>query len=72
MRISFDLDPAVVRELRRRATLEGKSIGQFASDLLAAATTPAPQAAGADFVWISADLGTPRSDLENAEAVGQA
>lgn len=68
-RTTLDLDPAILRELRRRGAREGKSMGQIASELLARvvadrATLPAP-----DFAWISADLGTPLIDLEDTEAV---
>lgn len=68
-RTTLDLDPAILRELRRRGAREGKSMGQVASELLAAAvgsrdTLPAPE-----FVWTRADLGVPLVDLEDAEAV---
>ncbi|MEA2605840.1 MAG: hypothetical protein QOI00_597, partial [Chloroflexota bacterium] len=36
-RTTIDLDPAVLRELRRRGAREGKSMGQVASELLARA-----------------------------------
>lgn len=71
-RTTIDLDPSVLRELRRRGAREGKSMGQVASELLAGAIggptdTPAP-----DFAWITADLGTPSIDLEDPEAVRRA
>src|SRR5437868_1244045 len=34
-RTTFDLDPSVLDQLRRRATHEGKSMGQLASEFLA-------------------------------------
>ena len=68
-RTTLDLDPAIIRELRRRGAREGKSMGQVASELLARAVaddgdTPAPP-----FTWIVADLGAPLVDLEDKEAV---
>jgi hypothetical protein len=71
-RTTLDLDPSVLRELRRRGTREGKSMGQVASELLAKAVAsdadvPAPQ-----FSWTTADLGTPLVDLEDKEAMRRA
>ena len=68
-RTTIDLDPAVLRELRRRGAREGKSMGQVASELLARAVRndrdlPAPK-----FQWTTAKLGPPRVDLEDKEAV---
>lgn len=68
-RTTIDLDPSVLRELRRRSAREGKSMGQVASELLARAVaadrdTPAPE-----FTWTSAPLGPALVDLEDKEAV---
>jgi plasmid stability protein len=68
-RTTIDLDPSVIRELRRRSAQEGKSMGQVASELLARAVatdrdTPAPE-----FTWTSAPLGPALIDLEDKEAV---
>jgi hypothetical protein len=70
-RTTIDLDPSVLRGLRRRSAREGKSMGQVASELLAGvmardADIPAPE-----FVWTSAPLGPARIDLEEEEAVRQ-
>lgn len=68
-RTTIDLDPAVLRELRRRSRSEGKSMGQVASEVLGtalAARRPTPPPA---FEWTSADLGLPLVDLEDREAV---
>ena len=70
-RTTLDLEPSVLRELRRRGADEGKSLGQVASELLASALAQAsasPRAAP-DFTWTSRDLGAPRVDLEDSEAV---
>ncbi len=71
-RTTLDLDPGVLRELRRRGDREGKSMGQVASELLARAVASQPELPIPDFVWTSADLGTPLVDLEDPEAVRRA
>jgi hypothetical protein len=72
-RTTVDFDPSVLAELRRRAAIERKSIGKMASELLAqqmAAGTPPPDCSPLE--WISRDLGVPRVDLEDEEALGAA
>ena len=72
-RTTLDLDPSVLRELRRRGAREGKSMGRLASELLAGALKQG--GAGESprrLVWRSADLGLPRVDLEDDEAVRRA
>lgn len=67
-RTTLDLDPSVLRELRKRGRQERKPMGQVASELLARSlveTQPQP----APFRWISDDLGEPLVDLEDKEAV---
>jgi plasmid stability protein len=69
-RTTFDLDPSVLAQLRRRATHEGKSMGQLASELLAqqlAIEDPASRSQALE--WTSRDLGVPRVDLEDKEAL---
>jgi hypothetical protein len=68
-RTTIDLDPTVLRELRRRSARDGKSMGQVASELLARAVGADPSTAAPDFVWTSAPLGPPLIDLEDKEAV---
>lgn len=68
-RTTLDLDPAVLRELRRRGAREGKSMGQVASELLARAVSGDGDAPIPPFTWIVADLGRPLVDLEDKEAV---
>ena len=41
MRTTLDLDPTVLRDLKRRAQREGKSLGRLASEVLSAALKPA-------------------------------
>lgn len=68
-RTTIDLDPAILRELRRRGAREGKSMGQVASELLARAVASEPDIPAPEFVWTSAPLGPARVDLEDKEAV---
>lgn len=69
-RTTLDLDPAVLAALRDRGRSEGKSLGRLASELLAPALQRAHQAP--DFSWITADLGEPKVDLEDEEALNAA
>jgi plasmid stability protein len=71
-RTTIDLDPTVLRELRRRSTREGKSMGQVASELLARAIAEPSDAPAPDFSWVAAALGLPRIDLDDPEAVRRA
>ena len=71
MRTTIDLDPSVLKELRRRSRGAGKSMGQLASELLARSLhedeDKEPSALG--LTWISRNLGQPRVDLEDKEAL---
>ena len=67
-RTTLDLDPLVLRELRRRGEREGKSMGRVASEVLARALADSePPRPG--LTWASEDLGAPRVDLEDKDAV---
>lgn len=69
-RTTLDLDPSVLRELRRRGERERKSMGRVASELLAGALAePGGSASAGSFSWASADLGVARVDLEDSEAL---
>lgn len=71
MRTTIDLDPSVLEELRRQSQRAGKTMGQLASELLARSLRQerAEQKAAPRLAWISRDLGKPRVDLEDKEAV---
>jgi hypothetical protein len=71
-RTTIDLDPGVLRELRRRSVREGKSMGQVASELLARAVGESSDAQPPEFDWTSAPLGPALVDLEDNEAVRRA
>jgi hypothetical protein len=71
-RTTIDLDASVLEQLRRRAAIEHKSMGQLASERLAVAldeklTQPAPAA-----TWPTKRMGKPKIDLEDREAVRRA
>jgi hypothetical protein len=71
MRTTIDLDPTVVKELKRRSKGAGKSMGQLASELLATSLREhAERPRYPDgLTWIAKDLGRPMVDLEDKEAV---
>ena len=71
-RTTIDLDPTVLRELRRRGSREGKSMGQVASEMLTRAIAERGDLPAPDFTWTASDLGPPRIDLEDPEAVRRA
>ena len=70
-RTTIDLDPTVLRELKRRARREGKSLGRLASEVLGAALAPEAPPAPPPLAWSARPMGA-RVDLEDAEAVRRA
>jgi len=73
-RTTLDIDASVRDELRRRSARQNKSMGQVATELLAtalAATEPAERPPS-DFRWHSADLGAPRVEIDDKEALRRA
>ena len=68
-RTTLDIDASILRELRRRGERERKSMGQVASELLAAAIAEDRKPAAGEFGWTTADLGAPLVDLEDKEAL---
>ncbi len=71
MRTTIDLDPTVVKELKRLSKGAGKSMGRLASELLATSLREQETRPGetAGLEWIAKDLGRPLVDLEDKEAV---
>ena len=71
MRTTIDLDSSVVRQLKQRSRRTGKSMGQLASELLARSLDKTDESAAASpsLDWIAKDLGLPRVELEDKEAV---
>jgi hypothetical protein len=68
-RTTLNLDPSVMRELRRRSKSERKSIGELASQLLARGLREEGEPGPEPFSWTSRDLGKPAVDLEDKEAL---
>jgi hypothetical protein len=71
MRTTIDIDASVLRALKRRQRLEGKTLGQLVSELLSAQLRSEPDPAAAPFVWSTAAMGA-LVDLEDKEAVRRA
>jgi hypothetical protein len=71
-RTTIDLDPTVLRELKRRARVEGKSLGRLASEVLGAAleSGPVPEPLP-PLAWSSRPMGA-LVDLDDKEAVRRA
>ena len=70
-RTTIDIDPSVLRDLKRRQKREGKSLGRLVSELLAVAMTDAVEKPLPPFEWTSKDMGV-GVDLEDKEAVRRA
>lgn len=69
-RTTLNLDVAVIHELRRRSSDENIPMGQLASQLLARALKEEMRSLKpASFRWISHDLGHPRVDIDDKEAL---
>lgn len=71
-RTTLDLDGSVLAELRRRGQIEGKSMGQVASELLARGLAEGANQRAPALQWRSGDLGEPLVDLEDRDAVQEA
>lgn len=68
-RTTFDLDATVLADLRRRAAVEGKSMGQVASELLASGLGAEELTPPRPLNWARKDMGPFKVDLEDKEAV---
>jgi plasmid stability protein len=68
-RTTLNLDPSVMRELRRRSEREHTSIGELASQLLARGLRGEGEPRPQPFAWVSRDLGKPVVDLEDTDAL---
>ncbi|MGH2730034.1 MAG: hypothetical protein ACRDJI_05425 [Actinomycetota bacterium] len=70
-RTTINLDSSVLRELKRRARKEGKSLGQLISEITATALKGEGRADERPFRWRSRRM-VARVDLEDKEAVHKA
>jgi len=66
-----DIDPAVLRELKRRQRREGKTLGRLVSELLAGALRREGSETPTAIRWRSSPMGA-KVDLQDAEAVRRA
>jgi hypothetical protein len=72
MRTTLDIDPPVLKELKRVQKAEGKTLGAVASELLARALAERRRPkAPARFQWVSRSMGA-KVDLADKEALFQA
>ncbi len=67
-RTTIDLDASVLEQLRKRAAVEHKSMGQLASERLAVALRE-DTAHAAPAAWPTRRMGKPEIDLGDKEAV---
>lgn len=68
-RTTLDIDATVLRELKRRQQREGKSLGQLASELLAASlAADTPIDAPTPLTWTSRPMNA-RVDLDDKDAL---
>lgn len=69
-RTTLDLDASVLKQLRRRAQRDRKSLGSVASELLARCLElDVTDQSVAELQWSSWHLGVPRVDLEDKPAL---
>lgn len=67
-RTTLDIDATVLADLRRRAAVEGKSMGQVASELLVIGLDDERIPKLPPLEWVRKDLGL-KVDLEDKDAV---
>jgi hypothetical protein len=68
-RTTIDLDASVLDQLRKRAAIEHKSMGQLASERLAVALDEKPAKPAPAAKWPTRRMGKPKIDLDDKEAV---
>ena len=72
-RTTLNLDGSVLREVKRRAKDQGKSVGDVISELVAPALEQRRGRSGQpEFHWRTARMGPSKIDLEDKESVRQA
>ncbi len=70
-RTTLDLDPTVLRELKRRQRREGKSLGRLVSELLAERLDRDEPPEADPFSWHASPMSL-KVDLDHPEAVRRA
>lgn len=72
-RTTLKIDGFVLRELKRRAKEERKSLGELVSEIVGPALAHGPSTKkAAGFRWRTARMGPPSIDLEDKEAIRRA
>jgi hypothetical protein len=71
-RTTLDLDASVLEQLRKRAATERKSMGQVASERLAAGLGTDALERPSRLRWPSRRMGKPRIDLQDKDALWKA
>ena len=72
-RTTLNLDASVLREVKRRAKDQGKSVGDVISELLGPALAQSDRTRRhPELRWQTAHMGPAKIDLEDKEAVRQA
>lgn len=72
-RTTVNLDVSILRELKRRARAEGKSLGDVIAELVAPALAGKTERPRAHRLrWHSAAMGPAKVDLEDKEAIRRA
>ncbi len=72
-RTTLNLDPAVLREVKRRAKNQGKSIGDVISEIVSPALAGTKPTRGHPKLhWLTGPMGPAKVDLEDKEAIRQA
>ena len=71
-RTTLNLDASVLREAKRRARDQGKSVGDVISELVGPALAQGRPEGHPEFRWRTARMGPAKIDLEDKEAVRQA
>jgi hypothetical protein len=70
MRTTLDIDDPILKEVKVLHEKEGRSMGAIASELIAEGLARRRTSRSRPpFRWISRDMGKPRVDLEDKEAV---
>ena len=67
-RTTIDIDAAVLRALKKRQRLEGKSLGQLVSELLATSLREEREPPPEPFAWVAKPM-RPLVDIEDKDAV---
>lgn len=70
-RTTIDIDPSVLRALKKRQRREGKTLGRLVSELLTTALSREEAASPSGFRWTSRSMEA-RVDLEDKEAMRRA